>query len=86
MSWVVDPPVILGPVAFAAISEVKTVVRGNGRYISGVGEKQPLLLLQCAGGRIHGVDIDGNTYDEVGIERRYPAAIERMRVLLSDAT
>ncbi|MFQ6548472.1 hypothetical protein AADZ90_010965 [Aestuariibius sp. 2305UL40-4] len=86
MSWVIDPPVILGPVAFAAISEVETCVRGDGRYITGVGRKRPVLFLQCSDGRIDGVGIDGNSYDEAKIELRYPEAIDRLRALLDDTS
>ena len=85
MSWVVEPPVMIGPVAFAAISEVKTVVRRHGRCISGVGEKRPVLLLQCTAGQIHGVDIDGNSYDEERIQQLHPEAVDQVRALLKDA-
>ena len=79
MTWKVDMPVRVGPLAFAAITETKLSVRLGGFALAAIGEKRPVLVLQIEADTVTAVDIKGQVYQAEEIEYLYPKAISWVR-------
>ncbi|MBT8409567.1 MAG: hypothetical protein KJN93_08075 [Alphaproteobacteria bacterium] len=76
MSWAVDPPVRLGPVAFAAICQTETHAAKAGPALLGTGAKRPLLILVMGEQGASGLDLSGQRLSADEVEAIYPNAIE----------
>ncbi|NNF72410.1 MAG: hypothetical protein HKN02_09490 [Rhodobacteraceae bacterium] len=85
MSWALDPPVRVGPVAFAAIVETELHLKSDRSRLVGVGKKRPLLFLRAEGDTVTAIDINGHSYDADEIDLLYPDATSDLKARLSAA-
>lgn len=82
MSWVVDPPVRAGALAFAAVCRIARFSRNRAAAAVYSAEKRPVLILAFHRGAVTGAGIDGKSYSAAEIEESFPQAIARTQARL----